>query len=127
MKRKLLLLVVDDSPIILERLLPILLELPNVDEILVAHNYAEGKSVIESKDIDVAIFDINLPDKSGIELLRFAKEIRKDGLKVIMMTDDASDQKRTLCLNLKADFFINKFNGFEILPEIIAGINPGGH
>ena len=114
-------LIVDDSPLIVRRLIDMLSELPNLEWIKNAGNYADGIELVQRHNPGILLLDINLPDKSGIELLRICKE-NNPGTKVIMITNQANEQYRKLCLKLGADYFIDKSKEFEQIADTIADI-----
>jgi len=114
-------LIVDDSPLIVRRLIDMLSELPNLEWIKNAGNYADGIELVQRHNPGILLLDINLPDKSGIELLRICKE-NNPATKVIMITNQANEQYRKLCLKLGADYFIDKSKEFEQIADTIADI-----
>lgn len=94
-------------------------EMPQTGNIYAAYSFKEGLQLLEDHRPDVAILDINLPDKTGIELLRTIKGNQLPVKMVIMMTEDASEPKREKCLQLGANHFLNKFTDFEKITEIV--------
>ena len=121
-KKEKVVLVVEDSLLIIKRILRLLEEVENIKLVIHAANYYESIKMINEVDIDIVILDINLPDKSGIELLKEIKVIRPQ-IKVIMLTNHASDSYRDLCEYLGANFFLDKSNDFEKIPSTIAALN----
>jgi DNA-binding NarL/FixJ family response regulator len=65
------------------------------------------------------LLDINLPDKSGIELLRKIKEDYKK-TKVFMITNQANDYYKDMCKKLGADNFFDKSIDFNLIPDLIS-------
>ncbi|NJO24560.1 MAG: response regulator [Bacteroidia bacterium] len=123
MKNKsLVILIVEDSLQIVERMIPVLGSIENVRLVIHAANYAESIKMIGEMNANVVILDINLPDKSGIEML---KEIKKNhtGLKVIMLTNHATENYKRLCSRLGADYFLDKTIDFEKIPQTISSLN----
>ncbi len=119
MKEKLTIVIVDDSKIICDRLHALLTEMRTASQIFSAHDFTDAVQLFEKHTADVAILDINLPDKNGIELLQVIKQKAYPIKIVIMMTEDASEEKKEKCLRLGADDFLNKFSDFEKIPAII--------
>ena len=119
--KKLVTLIIDDSLIIIERFIEILNEMDNIETVVYANNYTEGLQMLEDIKPDIALLDINLPDKSGIELLRI---IRQQGFdtKVIMITNQATDHYKKVCATLGSNYFFDKSNEFEQIPAIISAI-----
>ena len=62
-------LIVDDSALIIERLLAMLNSLTSVKSITTASNYREAVATLSETKVDIAILDIHLTGKNGIELL----------------------------------------------------------
>ncbi|MFT3934302.1 MAG: response regulator transcription factor [Chitinophagaceae bacterium] len=114
-------LIVDDSALIVKRLIDMLTELENLDWIKNTDNYKEALWLVETEKPTVLLLDINLPGISGIEILRRVKE-KVPETKIIMITNQANDYYRKLCLRLGADHFIDKSKEFEQIASIISGI-----
>ena len=119
--RKKTILIVDDSPIILDRLSMKLQKLESAGAIHAARTYADALQLLGSAEIDIAVFDIHLEDKSGIDLLRATRQ-RHPGVVVIMLTNQASEQVETTCRKLGAAHFLDKSKDFGRIPDIIASI-----
>jgi DNA-binding NarL/FixJ family response regulator len=118
-KEKKIVLVVDDSILILERMIPMLEELSDIQFVVHAANYNEAIELLERLTPDMVLLDINLPDKSGIELLRkIKKEYKK--MKVFMITNQANDYYKEICKKLGADHFFDKSKDFNLIPELIS-------
>lgn len=114
-------MVIDDSKVVVDRLAISLKELPNVDKVYCGYNYENGETLLHQHKIDIAILDINLPGKSGIDLLKMISiDKGKSGIKVIMITEEPTDTKKILCLSIGADYFFDKFEGFEKINEIVS-------
>ena len=114
-------LVIDDSPLIIKRLLDMLSEIPQLGWIKQAGSYQEAAALINEHQPRILLLDINLPDKSGIEILRNSKE-NHPTVKVIMITNQANEYYQKLCMKLGADYFIDKTKEFEKITAIIAGL-----
>ena len=122
MKRdKLLILIVDDNMRFVQRIISMLEELNNIGYINVAKDYNEAIQFLDEERPDLVLLDINLPGKSGIELLR---RIKDSGSKsqVIMISNHADDYYRQQCHDLGAKYFLDKSNEFGRVPEIIEKI-----
>ncbi|MBC7904637.1 MAG: response regulator [Gemmatimonadaceae bacterium] len=118
---KLEVLIVDDSAVIADRLKDLLSEMPNIQSIQIASNYEEAELEMIEKRPDIILLDINLPDKSGIDLLRMINT-KKWPVKVIMITNQVNDYYKSLCKSLGATFFFDKSNEFDCIPEAISKI-----
>ena len=118
-KKNKMILIVDDSYLIIEGLTDMLNELEQVDSISHAFTVTAAIEILEQSPPDIILLDINLPDTSGIELLRIVKE-KYPNIMVVMLTNNANDYYRQLCLKLGADHFVDKSKDFDMVPDIIA-------
>ena len=114
-------LLVDDSPLITERVIDMLRILPTVENILTASNYQEALAILEEKEATTVLLDIQLPGKSGIELLKFIVK-NYPGIKVMMLTNQASEYYKNLCKKTGAVHFIDKSKEFDLIPDIISNM-----
>lgn len=116
--KKIKVLIVDDSNIIVERLSAIITELDCVSSVLISNTFSEAVDLLNAEIPDVVLLDIQLPDKNGIELLAFVKSSHP-AIKTIIVTNRASDYYKNLCEEMGADSFIDKSTEFEKIPAII--------
>jgi DNA-binding NarL/FixJ family response regulator len=115
-------LVVEDSLLIIERILRLLMEADNIRTVIHAANYAESLKMMNEINADIILLDLNLPDKSGIELLKEIKS-NQPQIKVIVLTNHANDNYREICTYMGADFFFDKSSDFEKIPETISAMS----
>src|SRR6476661_7491437 len=92
-------LIIDDSALIVERLINLLEDLRNVESINLAGTWAEASILLEQFQPQIIFLDIHLPDKSGIELLNKIKTEHPEII-VIMFTNEGNDFYKTLCFEL---------------------------
>ena len=111
-------LLVDDNYQFVERLTGLFKELDNVAEIKAASDYEEAKKILTAQMPDIALLDIHLPGKSGIELLKFIRGFNRTCC-VMMVTNQADEYYKNLCLKLGADYFFDKTKDFLQIPEIV--------
>lgn len=109
-------LLVDDSKIIVERVSALLSEVSCITNVERAASFEEAIIILENHTINVALLDINLPGKNGIELLSFIKQKYPD-VKTIMLTNQSDSFYRNLCKRLGSDSFIDKSNEFEKITD----------
>jgi DNA-binding NarL/FixJ family response regulator len=119
---RLIVLVVEDSLMIIERIFSLLEESDNIKLVVHAANYAESIKMVNEVNADVVLLDINLPDKSGIELLQEIKSSHPD-MKVVMLTNHASQNYKEICMHMGADYFLDKSIDFEKIPDVIRTLN----
>jgi len=118
MKRKLVVLIVDDNMNFVDRMIGLLDETDNIGYINVASNYDEASRLLATDSPDVVLLDINLPGKNGIELLKSIKQ-NNHSCEVIMITNHADEYYRQQCQELGARHFLDKSNDFGLVPGII--------
>ena len=119
--QKLRILIVEDSKLIADRLINVLKELDRVEVVAHAGTYGEALTLLEKETPDVLLLDIGLPDKSGIYLLQAVK-LNKWKTKVLVITNEANEFYKRLCLRIGADAFLDKTNEFEKIADILTKI-----
>ena len=98
------LLMVDDHPVILDGLFPFLMEEPDIDHVSCASSFAEAIEAISRERYDVAILDIELPEKSGLDVARFCLAQQPE-CKVVFLTGAVDRDKVDQALLLQANGF----------------------
>lgn len=116
-------LVVDDSELVLQRLLERLGELDFIDRIFKANSYNEAIELVHKHKPHIVLLDIQMPEKNGLELLSFIKQNYPDII-TIMLTNRVSDYYKDLCKSIGANDFIDKSSEFEKIPGIIESYMP---
>ena len=116
-----LLLIVDNSLFIIERLLIILKEAKVVEKIVTAPNFEKAVNILEEMKTDIVLLDIQLPGKNGIELLKYIVK-NFPAVKIIILSNLVSYYYQKLCLNLGANCFIDKSKDFDTIPDVIFSI-----
>jgi DNA-binding NarL/FixJ family response regulator len=111
-------LVVEDSLIIREKIFSILEEIKSEKRVVYATNYTDSMRMIKELNANIVLLDIRLPGKNGIFLLRQIKEHYPD-VKVIMLSNHAGDNYRKTCEQLGAEFFLDKSIEFEKIPDTV--------
>jgi DNA-binding NarL/FixJ family response regulator len=120
MKReKKIVLLVDDSILILERMMSLLQDIREIEMVVHADNYKEAISVLECLQPDVILLDIHLPDKSGVHLLEYVRANYRQII-VFMMSSDGGDEYRETCARLGAHRFFDKATEFESLTRAVS-------
>ena len=111
-------MIVDDSNLIVSRIINMLEADPVFGPIQSAGSYAAALCLLEAHLPDLLVLDINLPDKNGVELLRYVRS-HYPSVKVVMLSNQSGDYYRARCLQLGAASFIDKSTEFEQLPGIL--------
>ena len=109
--------IADDSLIVREHLVTMLEELAGIEIAGQAGNVAEAISAIRLLKPDAVILDILMPGGSGIKVLQ---NIKQDGVgpMVIILTNYPYPAFRQKCLQVGADFFLDKSTEFDQIPEL---------
>jgi DNA-binding NarL/FixJ family response regulator len=115
------LLIVDDSPMIIERLLDALKDHETVKKILTATSYEEAVEVMAGSKPDIVLLDIQLTGRNGIDLLKFIVHEHPD-IKVIMFTNHADENYFKLCRQLGALYCLDKSKDFDLIPGILTSV-----
>jgi len=118
MIRKKTLLIVDDSIVVVDRLIPMLENLENIALVIHAGSYEEAIEMLAAITPDFILLDIQLPDKSGIELLREIRE-KDQEIVVIMISNHATPEYGKVCKSLGAQHFFDKSKDFELISNVI--------
>lgn len=113
-----MILIVDDNVSYVERMISILSEDFHSARFHTATNYEDATALIQELNPQVAMLDINLPGKSGIDILNYIKKENKE-CRVIMITNHAFDSYRKKCIDLGAEHFLDKSSDFEKIPSIL--------
>ena len=114
------LLIIDDDPAIRE-LLKSIFEDHNF-EIILAADSESGLDIIREHRPNVAIVDINLPGKSGLEILKEAKQIDSK-ISVIIATGYNTTQNAIESMKFGAfDYLAKPFNILEVQEVVAKGL-----
>lgn len=105
-------LVVDDSMEIRDRFFSMLSGHPGIEALFEAENVLGAARAVKQLDPDIVILDIRLPFGSGMDILRFIRNL-KSSCKVIVLTNYPYPQYREKCMALGADYFFEKSTEFE--------------
>jgi len=105
-------LIVDDEPSMREMLRIVLRR--DGFHVAVAANGAQAVAALGEERVDLLISDIRMPDMSGVDVLRAAKEANRDII-AFMMTAFASTDSAVEAMRLGAvDYFTKPFNMDEL-------------
>ena len=116
--------ITDDSAIVRERLVTMVLALPEITVVGQAQDAPEAVDAIGRTRPDVVILDIRMPGSNGIDVLRRLKKMQP-APKVIMLTNYAYQQYRKTCEAAGADFFFDKSTEFDQIPQALEQVRHG--
>ncbi len=116
--KKLTVFIADDSAFIRERLPNMLAELTGVEVIGQAADGIEAVNSVRELKPDVVVLDIRMPGKNGMEVLSELKKFEPAPC-VIILTNYPYPQYRKKCLDMGADYFLDKSTDFDGLFTIM--------
>jgi DNA-binding NarL/FixJ family response regulator len=105
-------LIVDDSAIIRVRLAELLTEVEGIEIVAQSDNAYDAADLIRELEPDVAILDVRMPRRSGLDLIEDVKNSRQPP-KIIMLTNFPTPENREKCLSSGADYFFDKSSEIE--------------
>jgi len=113
-----MILIVDSSLPIIERLEEILSETGNITTVHKAVSYKEAKKLFLENRHDAVLLDIDLPGNQSLKLLR---EIKKTGGEtcVIILFTLTNNYIQQQCRYLGVDFFFDKYYDFEKINRLL--------
>ena len=116
--------IIDDHPLICRGITNLIEQQPDWRILATAGSLADGRAALKSHRPDVAIFDLGLPDGSGMELLRECPEISPE-TKVIVssMRDEGLFAPR--CIQKGASGYVSKHRTDDTLIVAIETILRG--
>jgi DNA-binding NarL/FixJ family response regulator len=122
-RRKMRILIADDSVIVRERLINLLTELQGVEIIAQAEDAMEARGLAEKLKPDLAILDLRMPKGSGADVLFDLKRLVPSPL-VIMLTNYPHAENRKKCMEGGADFFLDKSTEFQKVVSVVKEMLP---
>ena len=114
-------LIVDNSFLIIDRLIGMLKEAASVEIIFTATNFNEAVDILKINKTDIVLLDIQLPGENGIELLKYIMKTYSE-IKVVMLSNLVSKYYQQFCKKEGAVNFIDKSKDFDLIPEIVAAL-----
>lgn len=87
-----------------------------------ACNGEEAVQLITSTKPNIVILDINMPKKSGIEVLKEIKHFIKD-IYIIVISNYPESAYKNKCLELGANYYLDKTKDFEKLKSTLTEIS----
>ena len=115
--------IVDDSAIILARLVTLLTTIPDLEIVGAANNTKDAKHALQTLRPDVLLLDIQMPGGSGLKLLRQLKQESYCPL-ILIISGNSFAQYRKKCLAAGADYFFDKSIELEQLQATLYDLVP---
>jgi DNA-binding NarL/FixJ family response regulator len=118
-------MIVDDHAIVREGLRTILQHEPDIEVTAVASDAAAAMKAITGSDIDVALLDIALPGRNGLDLLRDLTACRP-ALRVVMFSIYSEERFAVRAIKAGAHGYLTKEVAPEMIVEAIRKVYLGG-
>lgn len=118
-------LLADDHPIVRAGLKEILAGTGDITVAAEATNGQEVMARIRGQDYDVAVLDMSMPGRSGIELIKQVKD-EKPKLRILVLTMYSEEQYAVRSLKAGASGYLTKDSAAEQLVAAIRKIAAGG-
>ena len=119
-------LVVDDAPMMRQRIVESLMETGLARLICLAEDVRSALDAVEEIEPQIVLLDIHMPGSTdlhnGIDLLRWIKQSRVS-IHVVMLTNLADPAYREAARRLGAYAFLDKSHEFDELPGIIKALS----
>ena len=112
-------LLVEDSPLLVQRICELVDDLPNIRLVGTAGSEAEAVSRLEDGDVDAVILDLQLHTGSGFGVLRALQQRRGTAPTVIVFTNFAIGAYRDTAYALGARHFLDKSRDYARLPAVL--------
>ncbi len=117
-------LIVDDSSMMrtMIKRVVVLSQVP-VDDILEAGNGAEALEILETRDVNLLLTDINMPVMTGVELLReLADDDRWNDLTRVVISTDGSPTRREEVAGLDVRCYLEKPFTPEVMRDVLSEV-----
>lgn len=113
---------VEDSQEVRERLCSMIKGIPDIELVAEVDNEDDAVQGICSLLPDVVILDLTLTGGSGMEVLRRIR-LQPLHMQVIVLTNYSYPQYRKKCLDLGADYFLDKTKDIAELGELLSKLS----
>jgi DNA-binding NarL/FixJ family response regulator len=110
---------VEDSPIIRERLIESLTATGHINVVGQADSESAAVAALATGDWDAVILDLQLKQGTGLGVLKALAGGRPEGAKVIVLTNYAIPQYRDRSLALGADYFFDKSREYDRVRNVL--------
>ncbi len=109
-------LLVEDSPVLIERLRETLAALENVEVVAAVNDESAAVAAAKANHVDVIILDLQLKEGTGFGVVQ---RLGKDRPKIIVFTNYMLPEYRRLADSMGVEYFLNKSKDYERLPQLI--------
>lgn len=116
-RKRLRIIIAEDSEVVRKLLTSILDKINRVEIIGVAPDGEVALQLIHGLKPDVVILDIEMLNKSGLEVLKEVRKNEDDSTVIIIFT--SNEAYRDDCLIAGANYFLDKVTEFKLLVDIL--------
>lgn len=116
--QKLKLYIVDDSPYVRKSLVRVVSDIDNIEIIGESENVKSAIQFLSNNIPDVCIYDYNLPDGTGVDLIKYSNQSNKKVINIVV-SNFVDEQIKRMILRSGADYFFDKANEIDNLTELI--------
>lgn len=114
-------LLVEDSPLLSDRLLELLADIPGVQTLPSVATEAGALAAITELSPDVVVLDLRLKEGTGFGVLRVLKLVEHPPV-VVILTNYALPQYRLQAEAFGVRYFLDKARDFDQLPTVLTQI-----
>lgn len=114
----------DDHALIRRGIRDTLSDAPDIEVVGEAGDYGELRSLLRDTDCDVLVLDINLPGRSGLDVLHVLKE-EGSALRVLVVSMYPEDQYAIRALRAGAYGYVNKGSDTQLIVEAVRMVAKG--
>lgn len=111
-------LIADDSSLLRKNLKKLLGTIESIENIIESHSVLSTINQIRVERPDAVILDIQLPDGTGMDVLKFIYAHDPKPL-AIVLTNFPSENNRKYCIELGADYFLDKSKEYEQVLHVL--------
>jgi DNA-binding NarL/FixJ family response regulator len=114
--------IVDDSASVTKVLKALVSDVERAEVVGCARTVAQARIGIRDTQPDLAIIDIHLKEESGLEVLKDLRDAGQSIPVVIMLSGETDQRYRQRCLDLRADYVMDKALEFHLIAWVIRSI-----
>jgi DNA-binding NarL/FixJ family response regulator len=118
-------LLADDHAIVRTGLREILESTSDIEVAAEAANGIEALNAVRAGEFDIAVLDLSMPGRSGIELIKLVKEERPK-LRVLVLTMHSEEQYAVRALRAGASGYLTKESAADELVAAVRRVASGG-
>lgn len=123
---KIKLLIADDHAILRDGIISLLQQEPSFNVVASAGNGNEVMDILDKKEVDVCLLDINMPGLDGMETAKLIRQ-RKPGIKIIMLTTYNDKEIISELIHIGVAGYLLKNSDRQELVEAVNRVMKGRH